>query len=724
MNNTENDYLPTDLGNVSLNPRGEYDPETAYEYLDTVSYQGGSYVCRIENGTTITGTHPDPGHNTDLWQMLTLPGNLTPDYIAMHDDVINKAIQAEASRAAAEEAQDRAEAAQADVTQMRTDTLRAATEAAESRDSAAGYAQSAEQSRKAVAESEQNINAQVTGFDEKVSESVTQARAEIDNARQQAIRVVTNQQDTSAEEVKKVGNAVLGAANQALQEIKNTGQQAVKAVTNQGTTSVQAVKDETEKYVIEKKQEITVKAEEAIQVVTKMGEKQLQDIADSLDPALTAEGKAADAAAVGKAIESVKESKADKNALVTTNRKLDALWKLNQGISYQFEEDSKTAYQKDVPSGAKMVNIKKIGGRTIGWNQIANKLQGTYTCNGITYTHNNDGTVIADGTATADSYSQTLYDFLRGRQECKYLIKGCPYDGNIDTYHITGKYIVGNKDIGKGIIFLDYKEATEYTDFIAITIKSGVTVNNVVFKPQIFNMTKMFGKGNEPSTVEEFETIFTGDYYPYNKGELMNTPVNNVIVQVREKKQISLSIPQEIIDLPEYGRSAGEVYNEIDWEKKQYIQRVGSVDLGNLNFTTEEYENHKYFKTADIAKQIKPNTTNTISARYTHASSNSVTEQRNLENIVDTKGQLYLKDDSVKQDPVLLKAALNGVFLYYEFAEPIVTDIAERIPEGFLEAMEVEAGGSLTFQNSNGDGYKVPVPNTVEYAVKLSEVTE
>lgn len=80
MNNTENDYLPTDLGNVSLNPRDEYDPNTAYEYLDTVSYQGGSYVCRVENGTTITGTAPEPGRNTDIWQMLTLPGNLRPDY--------------------------------------------------------------------------------------------------------------------------------------------------------------------------------------------------------------------------------------------------------------------------------------------------------------------------------------------------------------------------------------------------------------------------------------------------------------------------------------------------------------------------------------------------------------------------------------------------------------------------------------------------------------------
>lgn len=199
---TENNYTETDLGNVSPNPRGEYDPETEYEYLDTVSYQGGSYLCLADLGATINGMPPDPGHNTELWQMLTLPGDLTPEYVAMHDDVVNKAIQAEASRTAAETARNEAEAAQIDVAQMHADTLRSATEAGKSRDSAAGYAQSAERSRKAASESEQNINAQITGFDEKVSESIVQAQNDIAITRQQAIQAITSQQNTSVQKVK------------------------------------------------------------------------------------------------------------------------------------------------------------------------------------------------------------------------------------------------------------------------------------------------------------------------------------------------------------------------------------------------------------------------------------------------------------------------------------------------------------------------------------------
>ena len=365
-----NHYSETDLGNVSPNPRGEYDPKEAYEYLDLVSYQGGSYLCLTELETTITGTAPEPGHNTEFWQMLTLPGNLTAEAVAMHDDVVNKAAQVEISRAAVEQAQQEVEASQADVQQLHEDTIQAAQEAENSRDSAAGYAQSAEASRKAAAESEQNINAQITGLDEKVSESVTQAQEEIATARQQAIGTITTQEDASVAEVKRVGTAALDSAEQALQEIRTTGQQAVQAVTDQQNTSIKEVQDKTSEYIEEKKKEIDDKTDEVTQAVNQAGEEQLQDIANSLDSTLSESGKAADSKAVGDAIASVEESKANKSALATTDRKLDALWKLNQGISYEFQTDNTEAYQKEIPTGAKMASVKSIGGKTIVWNQL------------------------------------------------------------------------------------------------------------------------------------------------------------------------------------------------------------------------------------------------------------------------------------------------------------------------------------------------------------------
>ena len=57
----------------------------------------------------------------------------------------------------------------------------------------------------------------------------------------------------------------------------------------------------------------------------------------------------------------------------------------------------------------------------------------------------------------------------------------------------------------------------------------------------------------------------------------------------------------------------------------------------------------------------------------------------------------------------------------YELETPIVTDISTLIDDDFLRNIEVEAGGSVTFKNSN-DNYRIPVPSEEEYVVKLSEV--
>lgn len=209
MSNTVNNYTETDLGNISLNPRGEYDDSAAYEYLDTVSYQGGSYFCQAELETTITGIAPDSGHNSEHWQMIAAPGDMTPEYTAAYNDVINKAAQVEISRAAVELAQQEIEADQTDVQQLHSDTVQMAQQAENSKNSAANSAQSAEQSRKTVSESEQNVNEQIAGFGSRVSEAVEQSKEEINTTKQQTIDTITNQQNTSVNTVKTEGEKII-----------------------------------------------------------------------------------------------------------------------------------------------------------------------------------------------------------------------------------------------------------------------------------------------------------------------------------------------------------------------------------------------------------------------------------------------------------------------------------------------------------------------------------
>lgn len=278
MPSTENNYVATDLGNIALNPCGEYSKSTLYEYLDMVSYQGGSYFCKVDFPQKISGIAPEPGKNTEMWQMLTLPGQLTPEAIAMHDDVVNKAKQVETSRAAVELSQQEVEAAQADVTQMRQDTQEASEEAAASRDSAAGYAQSAETSRTAAKESEDNINAQVTGFDTHVEEKTSVAEAAVEEVRKTAINAVTAQEDTSTKAVSDEGTkqvkAVADEGATQTGRVSGAGNAAVNAVATQQSKIVQAVTDEGTKQI----ETINTTTEEQITAINTAGSSQIASV--------------------------------------------------------------------------------------------------------------------------------------------------------------------------------------------------------------------------------------------------------------------------------------------------------------------------------------------------------------------------------------------------------------------------------------------------------------
>lgn len=174
--NTENHYQETDLGNISLNPRGEYNPEESYEYLDLVVLEGGSYVCLAENGATITGISPESGKTTQYWQVITIPGSLTPEYIAMHDRVVNLSEQVEADAEEVRTAEQNVSGMELNVTQMQEQTRQSAEAAEQSKDSSAGYAASADASRQAADTSEKNAAASETAA--KLSETNATKMAE------------------------------------------------------------------------------------------------------------------------------------------------------------------------------------------------------------------------------------------------------------------------------------------------------------------------------------------------------------------------------------------------------------------------------------------------------------------------------------------------------------------------------------------------------------------
>lgn len=289
---TENHYTETDLGNISLNPRGEYDPEAFYEYLDTVSMDGGSYMCLAELGTKITGTPPVPGINTEHWQVLTLPGGLTPEYITMHDEVVEKSKQVEVSRAAVELSQSEIEAMQEDVAQLHKDTQDSAQSALASKNQAAGYASAADTSRQAAERAKQDVDAQIPNIDAKLQAALN----EIDTTRQSANTAVKKQEELSVQAVKdQTGTYITEQKNLAKQEldekvndfglnvdaikkqVADEGSKQVEAVRTAGNTAVQEIG--TVKSVAV--QEVQTEGTAQIEKVSAKGTEQVQAAADT-----------------------------------------------------------------------------------------------------------------------------------------------------------------------------------------------------------------------------------------------------------------------------------------------------------------------------------------------------------------------------------------------------------------------------------------------------------
>ena len=445
-----------------------------------------------------------------------------------------------------------------------------------------------------------------------------------------------------------------------------------------------------------------------------------QSIADSLpDDYVTAVGKIAEnTAEIGRVKLTDKE----------LQRRVDALYSIGQGVTHRFETDTDTAYAKTVPTGGKLMSVKNVGGRSIVFNQ--NFQPRREANNGATVTADSDGTITINGTTTA-SYINfrdvTPEQNKIGKYMFKLLILNNPDNINM-------KYSFLNRSqstpvITSGSSAVIYNQTQSEISLGKATGISGFAVgtvfNDVKIKIQIFDLTAMFGSGNEPSSVEEFEKIFPADYYPYNAGEIICAGVESVAVG-----DTAHPIPEAIKALPGYGWSAGTARNYVDYENKRYVQCVNSVDLGTLTWTAGGGISSQTVFIASSRKicgqKLSYNSaiaSNILCSKYLAKSQNEVWSDAAPVGIATNAtidGYVYV-NDTAYTDATAFKQAMQGVMLYYELETPIVTDISDLIDDDFLRNIEVEAGGSITFKNSN-DNYHIPVPSEEEYIVKLSEV--
>ncbi len=513
------------------------------------------------------------------------------------------------------------------------------------------------------------------------------ARQGAETARQQAVKSQNNakisaaQASVSAQQTEADKTITSGYAKTAKTCADSTAadKQAVQTLAEQVEADKTTVADHAAKVA-----EDRTAAETAAQTA--------QAVADSLpDDYVTAVGKIAENTAE---IANVKLT--DKEL----QRRVDALYDIGQGITHQFETDSETAYAKTVPTGAKLMGVKSIGGHS----EVI------------------DGEIVSAGTEEVVEQGANLYygtDMLKvGSDDYEYIANSYRCK-SIKLKPNTTYTLSFNSDKTSEIILLmnvtTVVNSQPYLDFRKTSDnRSYRTGNNGCLYVGVYAGNGNVASADVVKRLSECKIMISeGDtptaYAPYH---------SNVY-----------QIPEAIRNLPGYGWSAGTAKNWVDYENKKYYKCIDSMDLGTLDWkinTTSSVGNHFYgsVKHFNFKYLGAFGTTvyNVLCSKYRTVarSSNVFVDKTITVDGVAVVSQIQVKDTAYT-DATAFKQAMQGVILYYELETPIVTDISSLIPDDFLRNLTVEAGGSVTFKGGNDD-YRIPVPSEEEYIVRLSEV--
>lgn len=176
---------------------------------------------------------------------------------------------------------------------------------------------------------------------------------------------------------------------------------------------------------------------------------------------------------------------------------------------------------------------------------------------------------------------------------------------------------------------------------------------------------------------------------------------------------------QSIIDkyFPDGMKSAGSVHDELDFVNKKAIQRVGSIGIDTLDWVYD-VTYPRFFalnfgqNNNAVIPPINDIMCNCTSDFYIGSNAVTIFTAPQIDQIVaiGNSGTLNIRDKDFNT-VVDFITANKGKKLYYELAEPIVTEITEE-----LEAFETD-NSDIIFANTE----ELPVTSDVKYLVSLRE---
>ena len=353
--------------------------------------------------------------------------------------------------------------------------------------------------------------------------------------------------------------------------------------------------------------------------------------------------------------------------------------------------------------------VQSVKGTSVVWNQLINNiLSGTtyqkawYPRRGVNYASVQNGEIELRFDSQSDAFGNSLRQQIDVRPGDKIYISYDYESHNVDefgrrvfmafTAGWSSKAVLSDNCLAKGGEVVGHAEGFSIVPsdnsinalciyFCYTNITSPDTTPLKIANFRFVNLTRMFGAGNEPTTIEEYHSrIPQGiDIDAYNGGEVVDMRINAIescdadgnICRVQSLDIISRYFPDGM-------KSAGSAHDEIrfnkatqKWEK---VVRIGEVDMGTLTWNG----NAMTYYTANVpAMQSEGSRIDGLTcSRYPLSTYTGINENMIDKAMLRYNGQVLIKDPSYT-DAASFKAAMQGVILYYELANPIVTEIQE-----------------------------------------------
>ena len=382
--------------------------------------------------------------------------------------------------------------------------------------------------------------------------------------------------------------------------------------------------------------------------------------------------------------------------------------------------DSTAQWSQRVTEGSGSAIVRSVQGAAVGWNQLVPdgnftdatkwRPQASLACS-TSIADNTLRVTVTDNTAAGRPNAQPVTALEAPVVGHKYLLRAeilnntgatcsasllygansgalitVPFDGE---WHKCALIVTCNSEtVTSGLLYINENVSTmqngAYAEWRNYTI---------------IDLTAMFGSGNEPATVEEFEQMYPAAYYPYSAPTLK--PVQIAGIRSTDAQGGELDAIEWTAQTL---RAAGSVR---DMLYSDHVEtRVGVVDMGTLDWSVDEFPANSglyRFRSSQINGATSGIVANLRCAPY-NADPEPLGGNSHNNAIVLYNTRCYIRDDGYT-DAATYKAAMSGVYLFFELATTTTTPISPALPMTY----RVEQGGTEAIIVPEGEISAVPI---------------